>query len=429
MKLNIEQLQSSFPENIWLNFPSIDTVQNISKTMIFTNTTACNNAKINDLCLTVFLDWIENNLCLTKNQVKILQTEDIASIWDAITGSNITLGQTKIILIPTEIIDTEELIVPQEWIDIPDLVGNYYLPMQVDSDNQLVRIWGYASHEILKNKGKYDPIYRTYSLAREHIIEDIETLWLAIEMGLQEIANIPNITDLSIAEAEQFLDKLSKPSPYSPRLELSFEQWSALFGNSRLRQELYQKRLAWATDTNSLGAISNNKINSTNIEEQKPIQTKLIDLTQWLDNKFTKSIELGWHSIDNFLFNTETNLAYRNNLSSGGNRDNTIQRGKLIKLQMQVDSVEVILLVGVTPQAEDRVKVVIQLHPNSKRKFLPSGLTMSLFSEGNSICQPIVSQEDDIYLQSLPLDCSRNTDFKVKISLGKAFLIEEFTIT
>lgn len=429
MKLNIEQLQASFPENIWLHFNSIDTVQNISNTMVFTNTTAYNNAKINDLCLTIFLDWIENNFGLITNQVQILKTEDIASIWDAINGSNITLGKTKIILIPTEILDTEEFIVPQEWIDIPDLVGNYYLPMQVDSDNQLVRIWGYASHNILKNKAEYDPIYRTYSLAREHIISDIETLWLAIEMGLQEIADIPAITDLSTNKAKQLVEQLSKPSPYSPRLELSFEQWSALFGNPRLRQELYQKRLVSATNTNSLVAIANSKINPTNIEEQKAIKTKLIDLTQWLDNKFTESIELGWHSIDNFLFNTQTNLAYRNNLSSGDNRDNTIQRGKLIKLQMQVDSVEVILLVGVTPQAEDRVKVVIQLHPNSDRKFLPSGLTMSLFSEGNSICKPIVSQEDDIYLQSLPLDCSRNTDFKVKFSLGKASLIEEFTIT
>ena len=429
MKLNIEQLQYSFPENIWLNLPAIDTVENISKNMVFTNTTAYNNAKINDLCLTVFLDWIKNNLGLDQSEVKLRQVEDIASIWDAITGSNITIGKTKIILIPTEILDTEEFVVPQEWIDIPDLVASYYLPIQVDWDNQLIGIWGYASHNNFKNKAEYDPIYRTYSLARDYIISDLETLWLAIELGLKEIADIPAITDLSTAKVQQVLEKLSSPSPYSPRLELSFAEWSALFGNPGLRQELYQKRLASAVDPNSLVSVANSKVNITNIYEQKAVKTKIVDLTKWLSDQFTESIELGWHTLDSFLLNTETNLAYRNNLSSGSNRDNSIQRGKLIKLQMQVDTAEFILLVAVTPEAEDEVKVLIQLHPNSDRKFLPSGVSMSLFSEGNSIGKPVISQGDDIYLQSLPLHCSRNTDFKVKISFRKASLIEEFTIT
>ncbi|MDJ0650882.1 MAG: DUF1822 family protein [Xenococcaceae cyanobacterium MO_188.B19] len=429
MKLNIEQLQSSFPENIWLNLPAINTVENISKNMVFTNSTAYNNAQINDLCLTVVLDWIKNNLGLDKSEVKLRQVEDIASIWDAITGSNITIGKTKIILIPTEILDTEEFVVPQEWIDIPNLVGSYYLPIQVDWDNQLIRIWGYASHNIFKNKAEYDPIYRTYSLARDYIISDLETLWLAIELGLQEIADIPSIMDLSTGKVEQVLEKVSNPSPYSPRLELSFTEWSGLFGNPSLRQELYQKRLASAVDTNSLVSVANSKINTTNIYEQKAIKTKIVDLTKWLSDQFTESIELGWQTLDSFIFNTEINLAYRNNFSSGSNRDNSIQRGKLIKLQMQVDTAEFILLVAVTPEAEDEVKVLIQLHPNSDHKFLPSGVTMSLFSEGNTIGNPIISQGDDIYLQSLPLHCSRNTDFKVKISFRKASLIEEFTIT
>ena len=417
MNINIEQLRSLSPENIWLEFSSLENITNISKTMKFTNNTAENNAKINDLCLTVFLDWTKNELGLEAEELSLLRQNDIASIWDVINGTAITLGETKIILIPSEVIDTEEFSVPQEWVDIPELLGNYYLPIQVDWDNQLVGIWGYASHQTLKNQGKYDSIYRTYSLARNYMISDLETLWLATELGLKEIENITPIANLPTNTIEQLLENLSQPSPYSPRLELGFEQWSALFGDRHLRQQLYQRRLSYS------------QANYAQASTQVTVKKKLTDLTKWLNNQFTESIELGWQSIDNFLFNTQTSLAYRNNISWRQQNDNSIQRAKLIRLQMQVETVEVILLVGVTPEAKNKVKVLIQLRPNSDRNTLPPGLTMSLFSEGNIIGKPIISQEDDLYLQTLPLHCSSNTDFQVQISLGETSIVENFIIT
>ncbi len=414
MKLNLEQLQLICPENIWIDFSSIDLENNTLAAMNFTNATAYNNAKINHLCLTVFVKWLEDNLGIEENQLNVSQTTELASIWEAINGTTITLDETKIILIPSEAIDIEEFVVTQEWVDIADLAGNYYLPIQVDWDSNIIRVWGYTSHEILKNKGEYDPIYRTYSLAKDNIIEDLETLWLAIDYGLKETEDIPAIANLPTNTAEQLIDKLSKPSPYSPRLELGFEKWAALFGDRNLRQQLYQTRLVNSTKTPA---------------EKHNLKTKLINLTNWLNEQFTESIASGWHSVDELLINPQRQLAYRSNSSLRKKSSDTVERGKLIRLQMQVDSVEVVLLVGVTSEAEDKVKVLIQLHPNSDNNYLPSNLTFSIFSEGQAIGKPVVSQESDLYIQSLPLRCSRDTDFTVKICLGEALVTEEFTIT
>ena len=429
MTISVEQLQLLFPENIWLKFPAFDSVVNISKTTKFTNKTAENNAQINDLCLTVFLDLIGNELGLEAEELSSLKKKDIASIWDVLNGTAITLGKTKIILIPSEVIDTEEFSVPQEWVDIPNLLGNYYLPLQVDWDNRLVGIWGYTSHQTLKNQGRYDPIYRTYSLARNQMILDLETLWLATELGLKEIENIKPIANLPGHTIEKLLEQLSQPSPYSPRLELGFEQWSALFGDRYLRQQLYQRRLSYSLVNNSLVTSAQVENNFSQASKRVTVQKQLTNLTTWLNHQFTESIELGWQSIDNFLFDRQTSLAYRNNTSWRKQNNNAIQRAKLIRLQMQVETVEVILLVGVTPEAKDQVKVLIQLHPNSDRNTLPPGLTMSLFSEDSIIGKPIVSQEDDLYLQTLPLHCSSNTNFQVQITLEATSIVENFIIT
>ncbi len=173
-----------------------------------------------------------------------LNSQTLANIAELVNGTAIILGDAKVVLIPSEAEDIEELRLPQEWIDIPEWVADYYLAVQVNVDAGFLRIWGYTTHQQVKKNGTYDPIDRTYTLDDTDLITDLNAFWVARELCPEEETQtaVSPIPAISPTQANNLIDRLGSTEILVPRLAIPFTLWSALLQNDAWRNSLVEKR-------------------------------------------------------------------------------------------------------------------------------------------------------------------------------------------
>ncbi len=199
------------------------------------------NAYLNQLCLTALLPWLRDEVSQTRVWPNAAA---LSSFWAVVNGTALTLGTLRIVLVPIEAIDAAELRVPQEWVDLPSWVADYYLAVQVEPDDQSVRVWGYASHHHLKTQGHYDAEDRTYSLTQDQVLGDLSVLWLARQMGVAapSRAEVAAVAPIGVEQAQNLITRLGNPAVTTPRLAVPFALWGALLEHGGWRQELSERR-------------------------------------------------------------------------------------------------------------------------------------------------------------------------------------------
>jgi hypothetical protein len=209
----------------------------------FSHPSAWYQAYLNEICLSAVLPWLQEDFT---PQAKVWPyTNSLASIWELVNGTAVTVDVTKFILVPSETIDLSEMRVPQEWVDLPSWVGDYYLAVQVDGDAGYVRVWGYCSHAQLKTQGKYDPGDRTYSIDATDITTDMSVLAVELQFCAEtatrtQIAPLPT---LPLTQAQNLITRLGNPQVITPRLAVPFELWGGLMEHSGWRKSLYERRI------------------------------------------------------------------------------------------------------------------------------------------------------------------------------------------
>lgn len=222
---------------LYLEIPS-----SAAESRSFSTPGARRRAELNQHCLNAFLPWLREE----QTAIPHLWTreEALPSFWEIVTGTAITLDTIRLVLIPTEAIDLSELRVPQEWVDIPTWAADYYLSVEVGLEAGWIRVVGYATHYKLKIIGTYDTHDRTYCLNTTDLIQDINVLWLARQLCVDEPlrAEISPLSTLSQSQAENLLERLGNPNLVFPRLEISFQLWGSLLEHGGWRQRLYEKR-------------------------------------------------------------------------------------------------------------------------------------------------------------------------------------------
>lgn len=205
----------------------------------FSTAGASQRASINQLCLNAFLCMLREEFS-TASKVYPNQAV-LPSIWEFVNGTAISFGSVRLVLIPTLAMDSDELRVPQEWVDIPEWVGDYYIAVQVNPDEGWVRVYGYANHQKLKTLGVYNPSDRTYSLESEDLIQDLNVLWLTTqhypEVTRAEVSALPILPQ---TQAHNLIQRLGVIT--IPRLEIPFQLWGALLAHGGWRQRLYELR-------------------------------------------------------------------------------------------------------------------------------------------------------------------------------------------
>ena len=197
---------------------------------------------LNQLTLDAFIP------CATEEQeanVKPwLNGKALANISELVNGTAIILGDARVVLIPSEAEDIEELRLPQEWVDIPEWVADYYLAVQVNLDTGFIRVWGYTTHKNIKNTAIYNSTDRTYTLDDTDLITDLNALWVARELCPEEVTQVAvsSIAAISPTQANNLIQRLGDTEILLPRLAVPFTMWAALLQNDAWRNGLVEKR-------------------------------------------------------------------------------------------------------------------------------------------------------------------------------------------
>jgi Protein of unknown function (DUF1822) len=380
MLLTLEQIKAIDPASIWLNITSVETDTRINP-QYYSNQTGINNARLNQLCLSKFQTWLTDRSI--PHQPSFGEDES-ATISDIVTGCAIEIGKLRLILIPTENLDRSELRVPQEWVDLSNWAGDYYLGVQIDLDAQMMNIWGFISRQTLKDRGRYSERDRTYSLDSDLLVNNLDLLWIAEELALAPRSIIPESPTLSIERALELIQLLSQPA-----------EWGAIVNNPTLRSQLYQTRIG------------------RNAIIQIPAPTfRLVD---WLQQEFTNALASGWES-------------YRSVAVMSPTHNRTIERAKLIDLQVDLDRKTVVLLVGIIPEDGDRVRVIVRVHPAIGSRYLPPQLQLSYVDmDGNSL-RTVTARTNDDYIQLPAYTCPIGMEFHLQLQLQNARSIERFIV-
>jgi hypothetical protein len=465
-EVNIGKLIENNSKAVILKFTENDREKawsQVKNSKKYSNDAACWNAFINLLSQNVLIEWLKEELDLS--QPILLSSPDI---WEFVNGTPLSIGDKRIVLIPSEAIDNQEICVPQEWVEIPKFVADYYLAVQIIPNELSLCIWGFTTHIDLKNNGEYDAIDHTYTLLRDDLLLDINAFILSLELCSQQREAIPALPKISANNAEDFIQKLSKPSPYLPRLDIDFLKWGAILENDEWRQKLYETRI------------------------NKPAKS-LINLSSWLENK----VDPVWKTLEELFSNSQSYYAFRSessrtkpnaktaikfrtlieqirNSSDEGEKqiaaerlgdigyadkeiidtlinlikttkseqtrwtaaailwmidpkNSTVGAKRGVDLGIQLEGNSLALIVGFLERSDGKVAVLVQVHVMGEQKYLPSGCQMTVLDETGNIFSEIVARESDRAIQK-KFSGKRGERFGVKISLGDSCIGKDFQI-
>ena len=324
------------------------------------------NAYLNQLCLDTILPWLEAEYLPTATTW--LPLASLPMVWDLVTGTVITVGTTRIALIPTESIDQSELEVPQEWLDIPSWAADYYLGVQVDSDHHQLHIYGYTTHQQLKTQGVYDATDRTYCISSDDLNPDLNGLWLTIDRYpvTATRAALAAIPALAIDRINPLIERLGNPAEILPRLAVPFTVWAAMIEQPELRQRLYQQR------------------------QTRQSTATVTSLGSWLQGQ----IDAIWQTLDLVLLPPQITTAVRGDRSTPAASD--LYRGKVYTLA----SGQIALVIGVTAISNTESRIDLQIHPAGGAAQLPGATSLRLLTtDGSEIGQASAAVTETIQFQ------------------------------
>lgn len=450
------------------------------------------NAYLNGVCLKPFINWIiefmaEEGLA----QPSVCHSQDIPSIWEVVNGTAIEIGDTRLVLIPSDEGDLEDFCVPQEWVDIPNWGADYYLAVQVNLDGDDGECWmevlGFATHRQLKNEGRYHGGDRTYVLPTQELTKSLLVMDITLGLNLQQ--KVSPLPSLSKVESTQLLEKLGDLAVYSPRLIVPFEEWASFFANDECRQQLYNRRLGiiqepavaaapsvvlqspanliqraktyiqdgWETiddiierlgmlDSGLICAMEGEGYRYGGSSNPKGIPT----LLEFLQDRRHKSNQLraaellGCVGVGNqeaiaalthFLQTTENHTLQRQAAVSLGKLDPKnsaagVRIGKIMELTIQLDTVRVVLEITLLPQGTDKTNIELRVLPVQLKtsKTLPPNLELIILDEEGKIFWKEKAQNSMKNIPNYEFIAAVGDYFQVKVACNGVSVTEDFTI-
>jgi Protein of unknown function (DUF1822) len=353
------------------------------------------NSYLNRLCLTACLNWLKSEHC--PEALAGWKQEDAAAISEFVNGFTINIGGVKLALIPTEAIDQTSIEVPQEWVDIPSWAADYYLALQVDAENNEIRIYGYTTHQNLKATGVYDASDRTYCLDAEYLNNDLNSLWLAYPRytTTQTRTELAPLAVLTNTQADALIARLGDPSQVFARLEVPFQQWAALIENSAWRQKLYQQR------------------------QPSPAPSLVTRLSRWFEGQS----DAMWQTIDQVLLPQPSMVAVRGAGSLTPQiTDRDIYRVKVLTFS----SGKIALVLKISPLEQTESRITLQIHPEGENAQLPGTTQLRLLTMDNQeVGQASAATTETIQLQ---FRVNSGEQFQIEITCDGQISTETFEL-
>lgn len=164
--------------------------------------------------------------------------------------------------------------------------------------------------------------------------------------------------------------------------------------------------------------------------DQPKTQEQLANLSQW----FAGIFEAGWQTIDSFWKDTEIRPAYafRSRGADTVERDVPEQSApttmaKLIDLGMNFPNQALLLIVEITPQANQQTGIFLKLVATGKQKYVPQGLQFAVLDGSGALLLESQARKSDDYMQ-LYLRGESKEHFSVKVALNDVSIVEHFII-
>ncbi|MBL1177033.1 DUF1822 family protein [Pantanalinema sp. GBBB05] len=485
--LNPSQTINTALNQLYLELPQqhLKDVNQLSVT--YSSDVACRNAYMNNLCLQTLTEWLNSELDLPPETITAWPNQAaLPSIWDVVNGTALQVGQTRIVLIPSEANTLDELCVPFEWVDIPTWAAPYYLAVQVnlEDDTEWLRVWGFATHQQVK-AGEQDPVRRVYSLPRQNLTESLNVLWVAQDLGLTTLPEVTALPPLSPDRAEQLITQLGQPTPYSPRLEVPFADWAALLEHDDWRQQLYEQRQQaavlpvlstplsaqptmptivnlqhwlrqtiaehWQTVELLLAPLELSPARGRVQAEEDTAQNAIAAAIRLLQTSPSEPIrrqaagmlgEIGAGqpeavaSLVELLQQTEDEETRWQAALSLGKLDPAhplagVRKARILDLDGQPDVPMIVLSVAILPKSNDRIGVWLQLQPVDQRVKLPPHLQLSVLSASGETRLATEARQDEqgqgqdqaIELRFSPPAAAH---FQVRVTLGSTSITADF---
>jgi hypothetical protein len=245
--LTIEELKDIFQEHLWIKTTEENIEEAEATTRYYANQTGRNYALVNYICVKSLASWFKEYQGIGSNYQVFSSEYNLARMWQFINGSAININDKRLILIPSNSTDLESFQVEQELVDVPNLAGDYYLPVRVDLEINCLHIWGFISRENLKKTADYDDFEKLYIVDGGNVIDNLETLWISLEL-CEEKGDFQPLPTLTQSEAETLIQTYCEPSSYSPRLRGNFQEWMALLNKEEWLKKLDLEALIKSPD-------------------------------------------------------------------------------------------------------------------------------------------------------------------------------------
>lgn len=407
MVFTSNELMAIFPNQLWLEISEQEQERTwqLVTNQLYCNASARWNGYLNTLCLNSLQPLFKDDF--DSSDFQSHQEADL-SIWEVVNGTFLACGKTRLVLIPDDKSNISEFCIPQEWVDISNWAPDYYLAVQLNLEECWLRVWGYATRTQVREQARYEVNSRTYCLDVEDLISNLNVMWVGQEICSQEKPEVQLLPSLLPSQVEKLLFQLSQTTSYSPRLDLPFPEWGAILASDEYRQHLYRLRIE-NCHQKMLG--SSLAVASTN-------------LSLWFQNIFTA----GWQSLNTLFFLKERDLSFTFRSHSLFDSEIKIKGVKLIDLGMQLKEKSVVLLVGLTREADEKVCIRARLCPKTGENYLPANMNLILLNDSGTVLQQVRSRSHDNYIQLKRFKPPQGMSFSIQVSLGDVSVKENFVL-
>lgn len=116
-------------EDLWLKFSDKEYDIAMEKAKNFASLAQQHQALINFLASNCLIKWLNMTYGDLIRQVNFeFEEKDLFSIWQFVNGTPLIINNLsrRLVVIPEECEDLSEFNIPQEWLDIPQLRGDYF---------------------------------------------------------------------------------------------------------------------------------------------------------------------------------------------------------------------------------------------------------------------------------------------------------------
>lgn len=252
--------------------------------------------------------------------------------------------------------------------------------------------------------------------------------WNPVQQILMDVAdlklkNLGSLECRPVLEGEQFV--YMPPEVQSNRIGYVVVQISKSFREAKLLGFIKEVSTDFL-QISQLQSLENFLDYLECITQVKPVELgsqsllpnkNLVKLKQWFEHIF----ETGWQEIETLLGNQPA-------LSMRSGKGDFISRGKLIDLGKQITAQAVIIVVAITPENEQEMDIIVEVHPTSGQTYLPPNLQLMVLDFQGAAVMVAEARSSNKNIQ-LQFNGEPGERFSVKVALGDISVIEDFVIS